>query len=267
MEKILVLTDPHIVPDGQRIIGIDPAQRLEDALSHALRTHPDASCLVLTGDLTHHGTAEEYKRLAAILAKVPIPVHMTLGNHDRRATFYEVFPSAAKQDGFANAIVPLKDATLVLLDTLDDPQTRARAHIGYVCDTRLRWLERTLAQHERVILAMHHHPAPVHFPGMDRIALENGQEVLDIARRSGAVAQMIFGHIHRTISGQMGGIPFSVFKSPAHQMPMDMQGTKSSSSVAEPGAYGIICVAADSIVVHTEDFDLNSAIHEDSHSA
>ena len=139
--------------------------------------------------------------------------------------------------------------------------------MGYVCADRLQWLETVLGQHERVILAMHHHPAPVHFPGMDKIALENGDEVLALAKRSGNVAQMIFGHVHRTISGQMSGIPFSILKSPAHQMPMDMTGTASSSSVAEPGAYGIVCITPETIIVHTEDFGLDLPTHVDSHSA
>ena len=55
MAKILVMTDLHITPEGQSIIGLDPGQRLADGLAHAARVHPDADRLVLMGDLTHHG--------------------------------------------------------------------------------------------------------------------------------------------------------------------------------------------------------------------
>lgn len=267
MEKVLIFTDLHIVPEGETIIGIDPAARFAEALDHAQTHHPYATRIILTGDLTHYGTVPEYERLRHLLSKAARPVHMTLGNHDRRDAFYQVFPEAARDGSFANEVIPLADATLILIDTLDDPQTRDRPHKGYLCDARLEWLQQQLAVSDRAIIAMHHPPAPVHFPGMDRIALDNGAEFLSIVAKSGKVAQMIFGHVHRTISGQMQGIPFSIFKSPTHQMPMDMHGTASSSSVDESGAYGILCIGPDTIVVHTEDFGLNITTQHDAPSA
>ena len=47
------------------------------------------------------------------------------------------------------------------------------------------------------------------------------------------------GHIHRTISGSVHGIPFSVFKSPDHQPPMTFDSADTSLSVAEPGTCGM----------------------------
>ena len=50
--KVLVMTDIHITKEGRKIIGLDPMERLKAALNHALEAHPDAACLVITGDLT-----------------------------------------------------------------------------------------------------------------------------------------------------------------------------------------------------------------------
>ena len=112
-EKLLVFTDLHIVPEGERIIGIDPAERLSEAIKHAVALHPDATRAVLTGDLTHHGTLDEYTRLKSLIGDLPVPVHMTLGNHDRRDAFFQVFPETARQGDFACEVVPLADAALV----------------------------------------------------------------------------------------------------------------------------------------------------------
>ncbi len=257
-DKIIVMSDIHIVAPGETIIGLDPSARFAAGLAHALATHPDASRIVLIGDLTHHGAPEEYQALRALLADVPIPVHMTLGNHDRREAFRQVFPDAPDVAGFVCENIPLNGATLVLGDTLDGPPYPAGHHAGAMCAARLAWLDAALGAAERPILALHHHPAPILFPGMDRIALTNGDAVLDIAAKAGT-QQMIFGHVHRTISGQMRGIPFAIFKSPCHQMPMDMHSTSSALSVDEPGAYGILCVTPDSLILHTEDFTLGTA--------
>ena len=42
MQKIIVFTDIHILPEGGTIIGLDPAARFAQGLAHALDRHPDA---------------------------------------------------------------------------------------------------------------------------------------------------------------------------------------------------------------------------------
>ena len=51
MTKLLVISDPHITPVGQTIIGLDTHARFTAALDHALTHHPDAAALILLGDL------------------------------------------------------------------------------------------------------------------------------------------------------------------------------------------------------------------------
>ena len=63
MQKILFISDPHICVWGETIIGLDPSVRLHSVLEAATTAHPDAEALVLLGDLTHHGSAEEYQEL------------------------------------------------------------------------------------------------------------------------------------------------------------------------------------------------------------
>ncbi len=42
MTKLILLTDLHMVPEGHRIIGLDPYQRLEAGIDHINRHHADA---------------------------------------------------------------------------------------------------------------------------------------------------------------------------------------------------------------------------------
>ncbi|MEM6579574.1 MAG: metallophosphoesterase, partial [Pseudomonadota bacterium] len=198
MQKVLVFTDPHIVPEGETIIGLDPGARLAQGLQHAIAHHADAAAVIVTGDLTHHGTGEEYARLKKILSTCPIPLTLTLGNHDRRAAFCATFPETPTSDGFVQSVVDLDDTRLIVLDTLDEETTDL--HSGRLCDRRLGWLEGALkgAGGRRVILFLHHPPASTGFPNMDAIALRDPERLARVLAPYPNVVHIIAGHVHRT---------------------------------------------------------------------
>ena len=97
--KIIILSDIHILPDGGRIIGIDPSERLELAIAHINRTQADADLCIITGDLTHKGDPESYAILRHLLSGLTIPVKILIGNHDNRANFRAAFPDADTDQG------------------------------------------------------------------------------------------------------------------------------------------------------------------------
>lgn len=260
MAKIIVFTDLHMLPEGQTIIGLDPFARLAAGLNHATRLHPDADRLIITGDLTHHGDAASYQRVRSLLEACPLPVSMTIGNHDRREAFQAAFPEVARdENGFVQECIDLDDVRLVILDTYipvakGDPDYSK----GLLCAQRLAWLDRQLAEagDRPVLIFMHHPPHDTGFRGMDAIKLINGEDFYAVVERHGNVRHLFAGHVHRTIGGSHRGIPFSIFKSPLHQQPMPFDINDTSSSVDEPGAYGIVVTTPHGLQVHTEDYEL-----------
>jgi len=64
---------------GDVHMGADIAGSLQPALAHV---HEEADLLLLAGDLTRLGLADEAKVLAAELADVQVPIVAVLGNHD-----------------------------------------------------------------------------------------------------------------------------------------------------------------------------------------
>jgi len=257
MQKVIVLTDLHILPKGDRIIGLDPAARFGHVMADALRQHPDATHVILTGDLTHNGTSVEYAHLRALLADCPVPVSLMLGNHDRRAPFIAAFPDSPLTDaGFVQRLIDLDHARLILLDTLDEDAPDL--HSGYLCPDRLNWLDHALdtAQDQPCILFTHHPAFVTGFGGMDRIGLRNRAELIKRLHRNGAVVQIVSGHIHRNVQGAAGGIPNAVFKSTCHQMPLILGEQSPQLSIDEPGAYGLLLIGPEGVVVHTQDVGL-----------
>jgi Icc protein len=262
--KIIILSDLHLTVAGHQIIGIDPLARLDQALAHAQRMHRDAAHFVLLGDLSHRGQIPAYRALHGRLAALDKPVSIMLGNHDDRANFRSVFPDAPDAQGFVQSLLDTETDRLIFLDSLHSETEPF--HAGYLCQTRLNWLAAALdgAEGRRVSIFMHHPPFEVGFPGMDRIALANPADFWKVAK--GRVAHLFLGHVHRTISGTIHETGFTIFKSPAHQMPMDMAGLSSSLSVAEPGAYGIALFQPEAIIVHSDDFTLAMEIGSDKDS-
>ncbi|MBO3758851.1 phosphodiesterase [Ciceribacter sp. L1K22] len=260
MTKIIQLTDLHMVPEGQTIIGLDPFTRIGRAVEHINRYQADADLVIISGDLTHYGDEASYRRLRHLLADLLPPMVVTIGNHDRREIFRSVFADVMPDDdGFIQRVVDFEDCRVIVLDTAherlaDDPLHAA----GTLCDLRLGFLERALAAADArpVLVFMHHPPHDTGFVGMDEIKLTNGEAFHDLIGRFGNVRHIFAGHVHRTISGSYRGTPYSIFKSPVHQQPMPFEVSDSDSSVDEPGAYGIIRVLPNGIQVHNEDYEI-----------
>lgn len=255
--KLLVVSDTHLLEDGGEIIGLDPFARLRAVLEHAMRHHADAARLVVLGDLTHHGRPAQYARLRDALADVPVPVSLMLGNHDHRGSFLAQFPQApVTESGHVQHVAEIGAHVLICLDTLDDDADPP--HSGRLCAARLDWLRDTLAASagRPVIVALHHPPFATGFSGMDAIRLVNGEAFFEVLTPHPNVVQLLCGHVHRTISGSVRGLPYAVFKSPCHQMPMMLGQPGTGHSVDEPGAYGIVLLGAEGITVHTEDVGL-----------
>jgi 3',5'-cyclic-AMP phosphodiesterase len=252
--KLIVLSDLHVLPTGNRIIGIDPLQRLRDAIGHINRWHSDADLVAILGDLVHDGGAGSYAALRGALSALAVPVQLILGNHDWRSLFRAEFPGVPiDENGYVQARVDIGHHTLLMLDTLNEGE-----ECGDLCSIRLAWLDAQLqAAHTRpVLLFLHHPPMATGFPGMDAVRLARPNALLEVIRRHANVRHIFAAHIHRTISGSWCGIPFSIFKSPVHQQPMDLVARDSTLSVAEPAAYGIVLLGAEDIIVHTDDFEI-----------
>ena len=284
MSKLIVFTDLHILPEGGRIIGLDPSERLRKGIAHVNLHHPDTHHVLFTGDLTHRGDVASYQRLRALLSELRCPYSLLLGNHDQRENFLTVFPEAPlDSNGFVQQAIDINSdinsdidkglalhtgsgaahdgARLLLLDTLfAPPYNFPDSYSGFLCAQRMDWLAQQLASAGKrpVHIFMHHPPHATGFVGMDAIALRNGEAFYELLLRHGNVRHIFAGHVHRTISGTNHGIAFSVFKSPCHQQPMPFAAEDTTLSVDEPGAYGIVLLRPHGVLVHTEDYEIAS---------
>ena len=244
--KLLHLTDIHLTPPPGTIAGRDPVANLDRALDHALAAHADAKAIFVTGDLSDWGDAEDYARLRARLADLPLPVHLGIGNHDDRATFLDHFPHLAS-DGFVQYRVDLPGHVALMLDTWEDG-----THAGGFCAARAAWLHARLGEADRpVLIFLHHNPVPIGIAPMDAIMLRDADRlgrVLD--RHPGRVRHIFHGHCHLPLSGSFHGVPFSAPRGTNHAGWADFGNTGLLAGADLPEAYAVALVEDDSVLVH-----------------
>ncbi|NTE65092.1 phosphodiesterase [Agrobacterium tumefaciens] len=255
--KIVQLTDPHLVPKGEQLKGIDPEARLRACLSDIAKYHSDAVALVVSGDIADLADRPSYELFRDVISGFALPrLHMTVGNHDRRSTFGEVFPKHLAADGYAHSRFDLDDHIGLLLDTWT-----SGTHAGALDGTRLDWLRSQLADGDRPILMfMHHAPVRVGLKRLDHIALQHEDELWEaIAPFKSRIRHMFFGHMHRNVAGSWRGIPFTVAAGLTHQVMLDFETELVRHVEVEP-AYTVILVNERDVVVHPHSIRDNRVI-------
>lgn len=251
---ICQITDLHIRPRGLAAYRVSETnmmvERAIDALI-ALRPRPDV--VLITGDMTDCGLVEEYELLRALLSRLPMPVYMVPGNHDRRDNLRKVFadwPSVVSDPEFVQFVVDDFPVRLIGLDTLVPG-----ASGGELCEKRLAFLERALAVDDvkPVVIFMHHPPFAHGIVHMDRINLTSGQARLrELVRAHGRVERILCGHDHRAIDTLFGGTLASVAPGVSHQVAFDLDPAHEGALVFEPPAFRLhLSGVEEGIVSHT----------------
>lgn len=252
--KLIQISDPHLLPPGGRIMGIDPQARLRDCIDDINRHHADAGLVVLTGDLSDDGSPASYELLAAELARLISPWRLTLGNHDDRDAALARFPQAADVEGFAQAMWDGPAARVILADTL-----LPGAVEGHLCPVRLSVLEDWIAgaAGRPVWLFMHHPPMALGMPALDRVRLDppSRARLLSLLQRcAGKVVHISAGHVHRPVAGNWHGIPVTALRGTCHQAAF--QFADRFETAAEPPAYAVFLADPEGTAVHFHDFPL-----------
>jgi 3',5'-cyclic AMP phosphodiesterase CpdA len=248
--KLIHISDFHLVSAGETLLGLDPAARMDACLSDVEQFHPDASLVVVSGDLSETGGADTYEILKARVQRSPLTIRLMLGNHDIRENFAAAFPDQMVENGFAQAAIDLPEGRVITLDTLDDGKVTGR-----LCAARLAWLKDKLdeARGRPVYLFMHHPPAKVHLPALDLFGLAEPEPFFDLLKSHGNVRHIFAGHLHRLITGNWQGIPFTILRSTNHQTALDFVSPKTTNCF-EPPVYSIILADPDSLIIHIHQF-------------
>ncbi|MEM7695285.1 MAG: metallophosphoesterase [Pseudomonadota bacterium] len=257
MLKFIVIADTHIVPEGQRSHGLDTLARLNAAVAFINERHADADFVIFAGDLADRGEAEAYLRFKAAIAALTPKTILTLGNHDHRPTFLDIFgQDLAAETSSIDHVIDEKGVRVVVLDS-SDPDLRGAGRLEL---QQLSWLEQQLgdAGDRPVVIVLHHNITPFHVQ-TDFIILEEPDALVTVLQKAGNVRQVISGHVHMTTSGTVGGIPFTTFAGAHYSIEPTLESRSGPvpAPVARrdgPGQIAVVLCDDQSVVVHMENF-------------
>lgn len=233
---IAQLTDLHVRPVGRASSRVVETTMLtERAFRAVMARRPLPDVVLLTGDLTECGFAEEYAVLADMLARVlSVPVFAIPGNHDQREVMLASLPGARQQEGFVQYAVDEFPVRLIMLDTL----VPGAGH-GELCEQRMAWLDRALAAvpDKPTLITMHHPPFISGIVHMDRIALMGRETFAKLVARHPQVERIICGHGHRAMTTRVAHATVTMAPSVAHQVELDLRAEAPAAFMLEPPAY------------------------------
>ncbi|WP_375452542.1 metallophosphoesterase [uncultured Devosia sp.] len=256
--KFVVMSDLHVMPPGELSMTLDTGARLEQAVDAVIARYGDADFCVLAGDLADLGQPAAYEHLKAIIARLPIPVHITLGNHDDRAAFLAVFGAdfAAPETGKVDKVINAGGYRIVLLDSSEPGRVD-----GVLEASQLDWLRARLAEaHDRpVIVILHHNANALHIESDDiRILQPDG--FIDALRTHPDIRQVIAGHVHLTSTATWRGLAFTTLAGGHYSCTVD-QPNVPMRRLAGPGQMAFVLGTKDSTTVLFDDFiDANAEI-------
>jgi Icc protein len=196
--RLLQLTDTHLYasPAGS-LLGVNTLASFRQVVDAALERGPYDLVLV-TGDLVHDSSAEGYAHLIGEVGRFGVPVHCLAGNHDEA----EAFARHLGRDGVS---APKRVAAgawqIVLLDS-----TIPGEEGGHLGAAELDVVRGALEDGRHLLVCMHHQPVPVGSAWIDTMAIDNGEELLDLVAGREQVRGLLWGHVHQEFDSRRGAL-------------------------------------------------------------
>ncbi|MEM7442505.1 MAG: phosphodiesterase [Pseudomonadota bacterium] len=233
------ITDLHIVDKGELLWNEwDSATGLERAVVRLNALEPKPDFLIVTGDMVDLGSTSNYAHLAEHLGSLTMPFGLIPGNHDGRENLTAAnlghLPDSDAAPFYQYAI-DLPPIRLIALDTLDEGKSS-----GALCEMRLTWLERRLAENRAVptVVAMHHPPVASGAGFMDGIGLtRGGDEFAKIIAAAPNVVRIVCGHQHRSTVATLEDAVVQICPSTTVQIPFDLGPDLPLPLTPEPPAF------------------------------
>lgn len=198
--RLVQFTDPHLYGDeAAQLRGVATYPALIDAIAHARARDWPPDAILATGDLVQDDPAG-YALFRRAFAGLGVPVHCLPGNHDVRAAMRRELAGAPFTLGGS---VDLGAWRIVLLDSTVEGSASGRLN-----DDALAELDAAIAsaRERHVLVCLHHHPVAMSSRWLDRVGLENPEDLFRILDAHHNVRAVLFGHVHQSFEALRGRV-------------------------------------------------------------
>lgn len=198
--RLLQLTDSHLraAPDGE-LKGWRTLESLQITVAAALTGQPAPDAILATGDLSQDGSRESYRHFRQALSEAGVPVYCIPGNHDQPVN---MAAELSEPPFYYCGDHRLGRWRLAMVSTWDGDRGGGR-----IAPLELARLERLLetSDEPHVLVVLHHHPVPIG-SWLDRVALDNAEDFLQVTDGCARVRGILWGHVHQVHESQRRGV-------------------------------------------------------------
>jgi 3',5'-cyclic-AMP phosphodiesterase len=241
------LSDPHV---GAEWGDGDSVAMLAAAVDSVRALEPNPDAVLISGDLADHAVDVEYEQVRDLLAPLEAPLYVLPGNHDDRLALRRHFGVPGADGEPVQYAADLGPMRLVVLDS-----KRAGEDRGELDADRLAWLEATLAAAPGIptLLALHHPPLATGIPGFDEVGLPpaDRRALGRVVEAHPQVRRIVAGHMHRTISAELGGRSVLAVPSTYVQARLEF-GAEQIRLSAEPSGFAVHALLDGELVSHVQ---------------
>lgn len=197
----------------------NPVQLLEECAEEALKNSIDL--VVVTGDLTENGDAEDYRELRKVMDRIfqGIPYVVTLGNHDVKSAFWKGWFDEEPVNRPYNTVWKSGEVSVISFDSSEEGNPD-----GKIRREQIEWLkEQTKLFAGKPSLLITHH----HFMNEQGVVppVECPEEFVKILADSG-ISGVLCGHTHHHFTSRFHGIPYFTADSMSFAGEEDSDGVK-----------------------------------------
>ncbi len=199
--RLLQITDSHLSADpGQALNGVDTDRSLRSVIDHINDAHADADYVLATGDLSHDGSAITYARLYEYFLNLQLPVACLAGNHDDAKMLRT---SLQREQISCPRHIMLNRWQIILLNSVVCEHSG-----GHLIESELEFLHQQLqaGQDKFALVCLHHQPVPIGSPWMDRMGLDNDEQLFVILEAHPQVRGILWGHVHQEYDRSARGL-------------------------------------------------------------
>ena len=232
---------------------VDSNALLARAVDYLNSMTPRPDVVLATGDLTDHGTADEYVMLRDILDPLDVPLLLIPGNHDEHDLLRATYGTPAYVSSPTSFDYVVDDFPVRLMAV--DSTTPGR-HDGELDAAELLAIDATLAAEpdRPTVIFMHHPPFETGVWWMDCIGLTGAREFEAIVRRHPQVRLVVAGHVHRPVVSTWGTTIVSVAPSTCHQTAVALHPDCPPRMTTEPPMLALHQWTGDAFVSHVTVF-------------
>ena len=219
--------------------------------------------MIINGDCARlKGRPKDYATFRSAVDRITeagLPLHMTMGNHDDRDSFYGAFekrkPEAALVEGKHVAVLPGNRANLFLVDSLNVVNEVA----GKLGKTQLQWLADSLAEHrDKPAIVIGHHDPQVLPEGADEknSGLTDTVKFFEVLHGQAHVQAYFYGHTHDWKLAQTSDSVHLINQPPCAYV----------FNAKRPNGWVRLRVREESLVVELRALDRNHPQHGETHT-